>query len=205
VNEITLCITAKNEEASIHLPIDSVKDYVHEIIVVDDMSTDRTASIASGLGAEIIKYDIPVCDIGFAKAANRTISNATKDWILILDADEILAEPHLLHNLIRYQDTQVWALPRRKWYDYSADKRIEYESYPDWQPKFFRNLPENKFEGEMHIRFIGSTPRKAYRGPHIDHLQLDYRTKEKYSHRSDLYGRLADIQGVNVHGGDLKI
>ena len=52
---ITLCITAKNEESCIHLPISSVENIVNEIIVIDDFSTDKTARIAASLGARVIK------------------------------------------------------------------------------------------------------------------------------------------------------
>jgi glycosyltransferase involved in cell wall biosynthesis len=201
---ITLCITAKDEESCIHLPISSVENIVNEIIVVDDFSTDKTARIAASLGAKVIKYNEPISDIGFGAAANRTISNATMDWILILDADEMLSSPHMLYDLMRYQSVFTWALPRRKWLDYSKNQRMEFESYPDWQPKFFRNVPENKFEGEMHIRFVGHSPRRAYRGPHIEHLQLENRTPEKIRHRDKLYAKLAAIQGVEVEKGNKR-
>lgn len=200
---ITLCITAKNEESCIHLPIGSVENIVNEIIVVDDFSTDKTARIAASLGARVVKYDKPISDIGFGVAANRTISNATMDWILILDADEILSDAHILHDLIRYQDVKAWCLPRRKWFDYSKNQRMEFEAYPDWQPKFFRNVPENRFVGEMHIRFLGN-PKRAYRGPHIEHLQLENRTPEKIGHRNELYAKLASIQGVEIEKGNRR-
>jgi len=197
---ISLCIIAKNEEHCIHLPISSVKDIVSEIILLDDYSTDNTTRIASALGAQVFYPEKPVSETGFAIAANEMISHATKDWILILDADEFLDAPHLLHHLHRFTDVDAWALPRRKWYNYSDRQRMEYEAYPDWQPKFFRNIPENKFTGEMHVSFSG-TPKKAYCGPHIEHFQEQQRTAEKTSHRKELYAKLADIQGVEIEKG----
>lgn len=200
---ISLCIIAFNEEHCIHLPIANMKPYVNEIILLDDFSDDDTPRTASDLGATIIRQDKLIKETGFAKAANFVIEKASSEWILIIDADEKIDNPAQLYELQRHQDVDCWALPRRKWGKYPT-LREEYEAYPDWQPKFFRNIPENRFAGEMHVRFSGAPPRKAYRGPHIEHLQLENRTKEKTRQRVGLYEKLSDIQGVNVNKGDVQ-
>jgi len=199
---ISLCILAKNEGHCIHMPISCLRSIASEIVLMDDHSSDKTVRIASALGAQIFKTSRPVSETGFAVAANEMISCATMEWILIIDADEIIDQPAKLFDLTRFQDVDAWSLPRRKWARY-PDERMEYESYPDWQPKFFRNIDDNRFEGEMHVRFTGATPRRAYRGPHIEHLQLDYRTPAKIKQRVNLYEKFAKIQGVKIHGGDL--
>ncbi len=52
---ISVIIPAFNEEASIGLVLDALpQDRLHEIIVVDNGSTDRTAEVASGHGARVV-------------------------------------------------------------------------------------------------------------------------------------------------------
>jgi len=82
---ISLCMMVKNEEE--HLPrcLDSLKDVVDEIIVVDTGSTDRTVEIAESYGARV--YHHP-WENDFSKHRNQSISYASRDWILIMDADE---------------------------------------------------------------------------------------------------------------------
>lgn len=86
---ISLCIIAKNEEAWLQQCIDSVRDVVDEIIVVDNESSDRTAAIAQENGAVVVSC--PAKD-DFSALRNEGIKNATKDWVLMLDADEAISK-----------------------------------------------------------------------------------------------------------------
>lgn len=197
-------IAARNEEHCIHIPISSIKEYVNTIYVFDDHSTDETARIASALGANVLKNTVNARNKGFSEVFNSAISRVKENWILILDADEILDVPHLLHYLQRFQGVDAWALPRRKWYNYSQKQRIEFEAYPDWQPRFFKNIPENRFSGELHKTFLGKLS-KAYRGPHIEHLQRELSSDLKDEYRKELYQHLADIQLVHIERGNRKV
>lgn len=87
--KISLCIICKNEEKVIARCINSVKDVVDEIILVDTGSQDSTLEIAEHLEVNI--YQIP-WENHFAKAKNFAIDRATGDWIIFLDADEYLTK-----------------------------------------------------------------------------------------------------------------
>lgn len=201
---ISACILTKNDAAFIAETIESIRPFVQEIIVTDDGSTDNTIDIALQSGADKIrKQVVDIASDGFAAAANEMIEAATQDWIFIIDSDELLAEAEHLQTLTRYPDKEAWALPRRKWERYPV-VREEYEAYPDWQVRFFKNIPENRFEGHMHVRFMGKQVHRAYRGPHIEHLQLECRTPEKDKQRKELYEKLAAKQGVKIKGGRKK-
>lgn len=89
MKEISLCMIVKNEEAIIGRCLDSVKDLVDEIIIVDTGSTDRTKEIVSQYTDKV--FDFEWID-DFAKARNFSFSKATKDYILWLDADDIILE-----------------------------------------------------------------------------------------------------------------
>jgi glycosyltransferase involved in cell wall biosynthesis len=84
---ISLCMIVKNEEENLRRCLDSVRDSVDEIIVVDTGSTDRTVEIAESYGARIFSHP---WEGSFSKARNYSLKYATCDWILILDADEEL-------------------------------------------------------------------------------------------------------------------
>jgi len=89
---ISLCMITKNEEKFIGQAINSVKSIVDEVIVVDTGSTDKTREIVIRLGAKVFYKD---WTNDFSDARNFSISKATKDWILVLDADEIIAQDDL--------------------------------------------------------------------------------------------------------------
>ena len=78
----------RNEERFIRQCLSSVKDYVHDIVVVDTGSQDSTVEIARQFGAGI--YNHP-WNGSFAEARNHCFAYAMGDWILVLDADEMLA------------------------------------------------------------------------------------------------------------------
>jgi len=82
---ISACMIVKNEEELLPQCLESIKDVVHEIILVDTGSTDRTIEIAGSYGAKV--YHHP-WENDFSKHRNQSISYATSDWIFIIDADE---------------------------------------------------------------------------------------------------------------------
>jgi glycosyltransferase involved in cell wall biosynthesis len=84
---VSLCIIVKNEEKFIDKCLSSASDVVNEIIIVDTGSTDDTIKIAEGYNAQIYHF---TWNDSFSDARNFSISKARFDWILLLDADEML-------------------------------------------------------------------------------------------------------------------
>ncbi|MBU3190603.1 glycosyltransferase [Clostridium bowmanii] len=84
---LTLCMIVKNEENNLKKCLLSIATFVDEIVIVDTGSTDNTKIIASEYTDKI--YDYIWCN-DFSKARNFSISKASNDWVLILDADEII-------------------------------------------------------------------------------------------------------------------
>lgn len=84
---ISLCMIVKNEERNLNNCLSSISDYVDEIIVVDTGSIDKTKEVAYKYTDKV--YDFVWVD-DYSKARNFSISKATNDWILVLDADELL-------------------------------------------------------------------------------------------------------------------
>lgn len=86
---IALCMIVKNEEQFLRRCLDSVKNKVHQIIIVDTGSTDNTVDIAKEYTNDV--YTFKWID-DFAAARNESIKYATTDYILVMDADEYLEE-----------------------------------------------------------------------------------------------------------------
>lgn len=86
---ISAVILTKNEEAHIRRCLDSIKDWVDEIVVVDDCSVDQTVAIAT----REYKAKVVINPLGNNFASQRNIGNeaACHEWILQMDADEIVS------------------------------------------------------------------------------------------------------------------
>lgn len=79
----------KNEEACLAQAIQSANGLVDEIVVLDTGSSDQTIPIAKSMGATVYQTN---WENDFAKARNFGLSKIKTDWVLILDADEVLDE-----------------------------------------------------------------------------------------------------------------
>ncbi len=132
---LSVVIHTKNEEKMIADCIQSVKKIADEIIVADMQSTDNTIGIAKKLKAKIIS----VPEYGFADPArNLALSKVTKDWVLVLDADERIT-PKLekkIKRLIRGGTCDVVSFPRKNimlggWIKHGL-------RWPDYQIRLFR-------------------------------------------------------------------
>ncbi len=82
---ISLCMIVKDEEQFIKDFLDSIKDLVDEIIVVDTGSKDKTVEIAKKFTDKIFFKEF---NNNFSELRNFSIEKATKDWVLWLDPDE---------------------------------------------------------------------------------------------------------------------
>lgn len=85
--KFSLCMIVKNEEAVLRNCIDSLKDVMDEIIIVDTGSTDGTKAIAKEYTPYVYDYE---WQGDFAAARNFAFSKATGDYIYSADADEVL-------------------------------------------------------------------------------------------------------------------
>lgn len=85
---ISVTIITLNEEKNIKAALESVKDLANEIVVVDCGSKDKTVEIAKRFGAKVFsrKFD------NFANQKNWATLKTSNEWILSLDADEIISK-----------------------------------------------------------------------------------------------------------------
>jgi dolichol-phosphate hexosyltransferase len=82
-NKITVVIPCLNEEEGIQRVLEALPQFVDEVIVVDNNSTDRTAEVARSMGAAVV----PELHRGYGRAYKKGFSAATGDIIITLDGD----------------------------------------------------------------------------------------------------------------------
>ncbi len=103
---ISLCMIVKNEEAVLARCLESVCDLVDEVNIVDTGSTDQTVAIARRYTDRVFFYEWTG---NFAAARSASFSYATKEYILYMDADDVILEEdrHKFKKLKEMLDTAV--------------------------------------------------------------------------------------------------
>jgi len=159
---LSLCMIVKNEADYLERCLNSVKDLVDEIIVVDTGSTDNTIEIAKKFNAKVIEHK---WSNDFSEARNISLINATEDWILVLDADETISKKDLekIRELIKSKSVMGYFLIQRtymndssspKWISSKGDSYTESKNYGGWVYSYlirlFRNKKEIFFENPVH-------------------------------------------------------
>lgn len=151
---LSLCMIVKNEEDNLPRCLNSIKDIVDEIIIVDTGSTDRTVEIAKNYGANIFYYE---WDNNFSNARNFSIEKAQGDWILIMDADDELEmkDKTKLLELLQEKDADCFFLQTLNHLGTGKDSDIVYSI----NIRLIRNEGNYRFEGAIHeqIRNINAS------------------------------------------------
>ena len=147
---LSVCMIAHNEEANIGEALESVRGWAGEVIVVDCESSDATASIARSLGAEV--HSRPNrANLNINKNASFELAHG--EWILCLDADEIVPEPLKLEierRLSGSPEENGFKIPRRNFYFRSP--LMHGGNYPDKQLRLFRRGKGRFPEQHVHER-----------------------------------------------------
>ncbi len=153
--ELTLSMIVKNEEQYLEGCLESVKNIVDEIVIVDTGSTDNTLEIAKKYNSKIYHFDW-VND--FSAARNFALSKSTGEWILYLDADERLSENSLeeLRNIISINKKIGVNCIVNNIDEYSGNsKKMQYI-------RLFKNEPEIYFTGKAHEQILESLIKNNY-------------------------------------------
>lgn len=163
--KISVAIATYNEEENIGVCLEAVKDWVDEIIVVDGSSTDKTVEIAEKYGAKVvITTNKPMFHINKQMAIDKTKGN----WILQLDADEIVGEelkkeilaiarcplPESRQATLRESPSVAYYLPRKNFF--LGHWLRKGGQYPDYVIRFFKRgqayLPCQSVHEQMKVK-----------------------------------------------------
>lgn len=135
---ISVAVATYNEEENLRSCLDSVKGWVSEIVVVDGDSRDKTAEIAGQYGARVIITDNPPI---FHINKQKALDACRSDWILQLDADEVITEElreEILETINSKQESMNgYYIPRRNFFWGHFMKKGG--QYPDYVIRLIRN------------------------------------------------------------------
>ncbi len=139
---LSLCMIVKNEIDCLPTCLDSVKDIVDEIVIVDTGSTDGTLDLVKKCASQMTQV---AWKDDFSHARNIAIDMATGDWILSMDADSYLEKTSrfALLESIRNPDALACQLVMRNHYEGG-----ECETF--LCTPLFRRLPAVRYTGKVH-------------------------------------------------------
>jgi glycosyltransferase involved in cell wall biosynthesis len=189
---LSLCMIVKDEEAMLARCLEAVRGAVDEIVVVDTGSGDATVRIAESFGARVLHH---AWDGDFSAARNASFEAATGDWVMYLDADEVLVADDV---------QRLRALTGRTWRE--AFYLVETNHTGDLEDgtaithdalRMFRNRPEYRFEGRIHEQIAHQLPsylperleRTTVRVEHYGYLGAVRGAKDKANRNLELLER----------------
>lgn len=184
---VSLCMIVRDEAENLPRCLEAAAPYHDELCIVDTGSTDDTVAIAESYGARVKRIEWPD---DFAVARNVSLEMATGDWILVLDADEVL-RPDMTHELDAIVDDGRAIAAFLRFTNHGDDgKRVSCLIL-----RLFRNDPSHRFEGAIHEQVVPSILRTADRtgqrivdqALHIDHD--GYRTSVNVARDKDARNR----------------
>lgn len=131
---ISVVINTYNAQKYLARVLETAKPF-DEIVVCDMESTDNTVAIAQSYGCKIVTF--PKGDCKSAEPARTfAIQSASSDWVLVVDADELIPEAlhDYLYDFIQHpDDIRGLYIPRK---NYTMNTFLP-SSYPDYQLRFF--------------------------------------------------------------------
>jgi len=146
--DITAVVLAKNEEKNLPRCLKNL-DWVKEVIVIDDYSSDNTKKIAEKFGAKV--YQKRLAD--FESQRNWALRKVKTSWVLMIDPDEEVTSEFRqeVERLIKEDKFDGFKFPRKniifgKWMRYTG-------WYPDWQLHLFKTK-KGKYVGKVHEQVV---------------------------------------------------
>jgi glycosyltransferase involved in cell wall biosynthesis len=166
---ISAAMIVKDEERCLGRCLESIAGWCDEVIVVDTGSTDATVAIATSSGAHV--HHLPWAG-DFAQARNHALDRCTGEWILYVDADEVLAPVDRATAHAELQGATD-ALILAVWFQ-ARPNHTPYREYRIW-----RNRPDIRFVGRIHetpihdLRRILAAEQRTIRDTDVFRFQHD--------------------------------
>jgi len=184
---LSVTIVAKDEERTIAAVLASVREIADEIVLLDSGSSDRTPEIAKSFGVRFVHQPW----LGYAEQKNKAIELASGEWILSLDADEVLT-PALQEEIRQLLQRGVAAeiagfrIPRVLFIRDSPVKGGGF--YPDAQLRLIR-----RGQGRFQPRLVHESIKVNGRVVRLrnDMLHYAYADVEQFAASMDQYARLS--------------
>jgi len=193
MNRLSVTIIAWNEEERLRACLESVA-WAEEILVIDAESTDKTVQVAREFTDRIWVRPWP----GFAEQKNFALDQATCEWVLSLDADELVT-PELRERISRIVRANGpgdgYSIPRKNifWGAWVRHGGL----YPDYQLRLFRRAAGRFVDSAVHESVVVEGHVERLAEPLLHH---SYRGLDDFVARSNRYSALA-ARDIVARGG----
>lgn len=146
---LSIAMIVKNEENNLPKTLEALKALKnkidHEIVIVDTGSKDNTINIAKKYTNRVYEKEWTG---NFAQMRNYSINKCKGDWILVLDADEVLENPDEMINFFKEKDIKKFNSATLKFKNMLSDKEDDY--LIGTLVRLFRNKKEFYYQGRVH-------------------------------------------------------
>jgi glycosyltransferase involved in cell wall biosynthesis len=186
MEKISAVIISFNEEKKIADCINSLKPLVDEVLVVDSFSTDKTLQIVKSLGGKLIQHPFE----GYIQQKNYALTQAANDWVLSLDADEVLSDT-LRSSIMKIKENPRFDGYRMNRLTFLEGKPIKCCGwYPDTKLRLFRRSKGNWTGLNPHdeFRFDQKTATGHLKGD-LYHYSFD--SKDEWFRQADKFARIS--------------
>lgn len=145
---LSAVIITQNEAHNIQRCLDSVA-FCDDIIIVDSGSTDETVNIAKNLGARVLHQDW----LGYGAQKQFAVGQANNDWVLCIDADEVVSND-LRKSILQLTLTSQagghisYKMPRRN--HFLGKPLLHGEGYPDYSLRLFNRSQAQWSDDQVH-------------------------------------------------------
>lgn len=193
----------KNEEHSIANCLNELYNYLDEIIIIDTGSTDKTKELCAKYTNKIYDYQ---WTNNFGAARNFSIKFAISDWILSIDADEIIKK-----NDFKKLKDRLAELPSEIYGLYF--ERINYiekgdfdNRWEDYVTRIFRNYCNIFFEGKVHENVDNSIiiQNKKIINSDIKLYHYGFLKNENHLEKSQQYAKIIETE-INQNPDNCKL
>lgn len=190
--KVTVAVITKNEERNIARCLESAA-WADDIVVVDGFSTDKTVDIAKSLGARVIEHKFSG---SFADERNVGNENARHDWVLHIDADDVVTadfRKKIAGVLAGNEGAVIYKFRRRNFF---LGHSMDHGGFHHYIPNLV-NRKHVRYEGDVH-----EVP--VYKGAmgtidaDIDHYPFD--SIDQFIQRQNRYARLAAKKMLEADG-----
>lgn len=203
---LSLAMIVRNEEPLIERVLNCARPLCDEMVIVDTGSTDRTVELAEKCGAKVwvnTQWTNPVTGRleDFAAARNYSFSLCTSDWILWLDADDVLPESTIAIG----QKIKAELLPTCKEHAVFAPYEYAYEedgsvALLQERERFIRQSAGFRWEGRIHEVIPGAAD-SFIRAPEfvVQHHTPEQNTARKSGRNLQIYEQYLDVTTCSLH------
>jgi glycosyltransferase involved in cell wall biosynthesis len=210
---VSVLVPIRNEAGNLSRCLNSVS-WADEILVVDSQSTDGSVRVAEEHGARVVQFEF---NGTWPKKKNWALENLPfrHEWVLILDADEVLppeAGPEIAAVIAQPGSVAGYWINRRFFF---LGRWLRHSYYPNWNLRLFRHslgryerLTEadtNSGDNEVHEHVVvrGPTARLRCEMDHYAFPSVDVFV-EKHNRYSNWEARVAVDGHLKQSAGDLS-